>query len=89
MFTFEEKVSHVPFMVSRDVVVVSLIIDTYSQCVCCFPIFQFRIFTAPFQHVGFADFWLADQLNSLAVALLDLQFIICFYAYDWHVSNGR
>ncbi len=51
--------------------------------------FQFRIFTAPFQHVGFADFWLADQLNSLAVALLDLQFIICFYAHDWHVSNGE
>lgn len=50
--------------------------------------FQFRIFTAPFQHVGFADFWLADQLNSLAVALLDLQFIICFYAHDWHVNNG-
>lgn len=47
----------------------------------------FRILTAPFQHVGFADFWLADQLNSLAVALLDLQFIICFYAYDWHVNN--
>lgn len=47
----------------------------------------FRIFTAPFQHVGFADFWLADQLNSLAVALLDFQFIICFYAYDWHVST--
>lgn len=47
----------------------------------------FRIFSAPFQHVGFADFWLADQLNSLAVALLDLQFIGCFYAHDWHVSN--
>lgn len=58
----------------------------------CFRIsffFQFRILTAPFQHVGFADFWLADQLNSLAVALLDLQFIICFYAYDWHVNNRK
>ncbi|PFX33295.1 xenotropic and polytropic retrovirus receptor 1-like [Stylophora pistillata] len=49
----------------------------------------FRIFTAPFQHVGFADFWLADQLNSLAVALLDFQFIICFYAHDWHVTNPK
>lgn len=56
---------------------------------CDFCSFQFRIFTAPFQHVGFADFWLADQLNSLAVALLDLQFIICFYAHDWHVNNGE
>lgn len=57
----------------------------------CFRIsfFQFRIFTAPFQHVGFADFWLADQLNSLAVALLDLQFIICFYAHDWHVNKRK
>ncbi|XP_031733055.1 xenotropic and polytropic retrovirus receptor 1 homolog isoform X3 [Anarhichas minor] len=25
----------------------------------------FRVVTAPFHHVGFADFWLADQLNSL------------------------
>ena len=49
--------------------------------------FQFRIFTAPFQHVGFADFWLADQLNSLVVALLDFQFIVCFYAHDWHVDG--
>lgn len=34
---------------------------------------------APFFHVGFADFWLADQLNSLANALLDFQFLTCFY----------
>ncbi|XP_029182155.2 xenotropic and polytropic retrovirus receptor 1 homolog [Acropora millepora] len=48
----------------------------------------FRIFTAPFHHVGFADFWLADQLNSLSVALLDLQFIVCFYAYDWRLKDS-
>lgn len=48
----------------------------------------FRIFTAPFHHVGFADFWLADQLNSLSVALLDLQFIVCFYAYDWRLEDS-
>ncbi|XP_031565789.1 xenotropic and polytropic retrovirus receptor 1 homolog [Actinia tenebrosa] len=47
----------------------------------------FRIITAPFQHVGFADFWLADQLNSLVVALLDFQYIICFYSHDWHVDS--
>lgn len=34
---------------------------------------------APFFHVGFADFWLADQLNSLVVALMDFQFLGCFY----------
>ncbi|PSN54545.1 hypothetical protein C0J52_07097 [Blattella germanica] len=33
---------------------------------------------------GFADFWLADQLNSLVYALLDFQFLICFY-----VTNGN
>lgn len=53
-----------------------------------FLVFQFRIFTAPFHHVGFADFWLADQLNSLSVALLDLQFIVCFYAYDWRLEDS-
>ncbi|KAH3708750.1 hypothetical protein DPMN_068209, partial [Dreissena polymorpha] len=45
----------------------------------------FRIFTAPFHHVGFADFWLADQLNSLVTVLLDFEFMACFYAFevDW------
>lgn len=40
---------------------------------------------APFFHVGFADFWLADQLNSLATALLDFQYLACFYFVngDW------
>ncbi|KDR07686.1 xenotropic and polytropic retrovirus receptor 1 [Zootermopsis nevadensis] len=44
-----------------------------------------RILAAPFFHVGFADFWLADQLNSLVSALLDFQFLICFYVRngDW------
>ncbi|CAD7077330.1 unnamed protein product [Hermetia illucens] len=43
-----------------------------------------RIFAAPFFHVGFADFWLADQMNSLVTALLDFQFLTCFY-----VTNGN
>lgn len=38
-----------------------------------------RVFLAPFYHVNFADFWLADQLNSMVPALLDLQFLMCFY----------
>lgn len=42
------------------------------------------MFGAPFFHVGFADFWLADQLNSLVAALLDFHFLVCFY-----VTNGN
>ncbi|XP_060535438.1 solute carrier family 53 member 1-like [Cylas formicarius] len=38
-----------------------------------------RMISAPFFHVGFADFWLADQLNSLVGGLLDVQFLTCFY----------
>jgi hypothetical protein len=40
--------------------------------------------------VGFADFWLADQLNSLVAALLDFQFLICFYvrSVDWLNEGG-
>ncbi|KAL4219184.1 Xenotropic and polytropic retrovirus receptor 1 [Mactra antiquata] len=50
----------------------------------------FRIATAPFQHVGFADFWLADQLNSLATVLLDFEFMICYYAFEvnWLKSSS-
>uniref|UniRef100_A0A4W3GEL3 Xenotropic and polytropic retrovirus receptor 1 homolog n=1 Tax=Callorhinchus milii TaxID=7868 RepID=A0A4W3GEL3_CALMI len=50
----------------------------------------FRICTAPFHKVGFADFWLADQLNSLGPIFLDLWSIICFYTYDvnWESEQG-
>ncbi|KAM9325605.1 solute carrier family 53 member 1 [Gastrophryne carolinensis] len=50
----------------------------------------FRVFTAPFHKVGFADFWLADQLNSLAVILMDLEFMICYYSFElnWGSSTG-
>ncbi|XP_023340360.1 xenotropic and polytropic retrovirus receptor 1 [Eurytemora carolleeae] len=48
----------------------------------------FRIIMAPFFYVGFADFWLADQANSLGQALKDFQFLVCFYVrrfseWDW------
>lgn len=48
----------------------------------------YRLVTAPFHHVTFADFWLADQVNSLVLVLRDLQFLICFYAVeaDWHAE---
>uniref|UniRef100_A0A8C6LN07 Xenotropic and polytropic retrovirus receptor 1b n=1 Tax=Nothobranchius furzeri TaxID=105023 RepID=A0A8C6LN07_NOTFU len=50
----------------------------------------FRVVTAPFHHVGFADFWLADQLNSLVVVLMDLEYMICFYSseLDWTEHSG-
>ncbi|KAM3866474.1 xenotropic and polytropic retrovirus receptor 1 homolog isoform 1-T1 [Diretmus argenteus] len=50
----------------------------------------FRVVTAPFHRVEFADFWLADQLNSLVVVLMDLEYMICFYSFelDWHKHNG-
>ncbi|KAI5612647.1 xenotropic and polytropic retrovirus receptor 1-like, partial [Silurus asotus] len=49
----------------------------------------FRVVTAPFHRVGFADFWLADQLNSLSVVLMDLEYLICFYSVelDWVSTN--
>lgn len=50
----------------------------------------FRVFTAPFHRVEFADFWLADQLNSLVFVLMDLEYLICFYIFElqWSNSNG-
>ncbi|XP_030607136.1 xenotropic and polytropic retrovirus receptor 1 homolog [Archocentrus centrarchus] len=50
----------------------------------------FRVVTAPFHRVGFADFWLADQLNSLGVVLMDLEYMICFYSFelDWTKHDG-
>lgn len=42
----------------------------------------FRIMFAPFFPVKFADFWLADQLNSLVVSLKDFEYLVCFYAVD-------
>ncbi|KAF4072693.1 hypothetical protein AMELA_G00265810 [Ameiurus melas] len=40
----------------------------------------FRVFTAPFHRVEFADFWLADQLNSLVIVLMDLEYL-CLRRY--------
>ncbi|XP_067950086.1 solute carrier family 53 member 1-like isoform X2 [Watersipora subatra] len=50
----------------------------------------FRMSTAPFHHVAFAHFWMADQFNSLAVVLVDMQYFICFYAteVEWFGTNS-
>ena len=50
---------------------------------------QWRVLTAPFHHVAFADFWLADQLNSLVVAILDMEYLACFYALDFYSVQGK
>ncbi len=47
-----------------------------------------RIVCAPFFYVGFADFWVADQLNSLAVAFTDFHYLVCFYATRFAGVDG-
>lgn len=51
---------------------------------------QMRIALAPFFYVTFADFWVADQLNSLVSCFTDIQFMICFYytSTDWDKVTG-
>lgn len=49
---------------------------------------------APFFRVTFADFWLADQLNSLVPVFMDFQYFACFYACaissnSWHEKKGK
>lgn len=76
----------------------------FYKCICCFRCFyslifftsffhrcrfQFRVFTAPFHRVEFADFWLADQLNSLVFVLMDLEYLICFYIFELQWSNSK
>lgn len=52
---------------------------------------QGRIILAPLFYVNFADFWLADQLNSLVVVFVDFQYFICFYLTNdnWMTANGK
>lgn len=47
-----------------------------------------RILLAPFFDVTFADFWIADQLNSLASILLDMEFFICYLVYGMYTSES-
>ena len=46
-----------------------------------------RIITAPYNHVLFEDFWIADQLCSLSIMFLDMYYVMCFLIYDQHGSN--
>jgi xenotropic and polytropic retrovirus receptor 1 len=46
-----------------------------------------RVITAPFCYVNFADFWIADQLNSIVPVFLDLQYFICAYSSTKTLEN--
>lgn len=52
--------------------------------------FQGKVVTAPFFFVTFADFWLADQLNSMVTLFTDIQYFVCFYVTNgsWVEGNG-
>jgi hypothetical protein len=50
-----------------------------------------RVICAPFYRVGFADFWLGDQLTSLELIFFDIEYFFCFYIYDvgwWPVYSS-
>ncbi|XP_020800691.1 xenotropic and polytropic retrovirus receptor 1 isoform X1 [Drosophila serrata] len=42
-----------------------------------------RVITAPLHYVGFADFWMGDQLNSLVNCLVDHYIMVRFYLLCW------
>eukprot|EP01116_Phalansterium_solitarium_P024433 TRINITY_DN8958_c0_g1_i1.p1 TRINITY_DN8958_c0_g1~~TRINITY_DN8958_c0_g1_i1.p1 ORF type:complete len:766 (+),score=185.10 TRINITY_DN8958_c0_g1_i1:50-2299(+) len=49
----------------------------------------FSIVIAPFRSVQFRDFFMADQLLSILIVLLDIEYTICFFAYDvWTDSDA-
>lgn len=48
-----------------------------------------RISVAPFAHVKFADFWIANQLSSLELIFFDVEFFLCFYADRSNWSSSK
>jgi len=49
------------------------------------------VVTTPFGEVNFANSWIADQLNSLSLVIVDLQYVLCFYIneVEWTGFNGK
>lgn len=41
---------------------------------------------APLLYVNFADFWMADQTNSMVPIFLDFQTLFCFYTHNSNLS---
>lgn len=79
----------VPFLVMMIVIILFTFnpFNPFHGSRCWLLTIVFRIITAPFHPVGFADFWLADQMNSLTVAFLDIEYSICYLLYGWY-STG-
>ena len=48
-----------------------------------------RLIVAGYYPVEFADFWLADQLNSLAAVILDLEYMSCFFRIDGGLNGPK
>lgn len=46
-----------------------------------------RVVSAPLHYVGFADFWMGDQMVSLGNCLVDHYYIFRFYATCWLRSH--
>jgi hypothetical protein len=78
-----------------DIIVALFLYFVKKICLQALTVFRFllqgRIILAPLFYVNFADFWLADQLNSLVVVFVDFQYFICFYLTNdnWMVANGK
>lgn len=47
-----------------------------------------RVLMAPFPVVMFADFWFADQLNSILAFMLDIQYLFCYSFSSSSWDNG-
>jgi hypothetical protein len=47
-----------------------------------------RIACAPFFPVTFADFWIADQLTSISLAMLDTEYFFCYLFYGQIAPEG-
>ncbi|CAG2104582.1 unnamed protein product [Medioppia subpectinata] len=54
-----------------------------------FPLLLIRVIRAPFVKVEFADFWLADQLNSIVPVLQDFEFLICYYFNFYTITSHK
>ncbi|XP_969695.2 solute carrier family 53 member 1 [Tribolium castaneum] len=48
-----------------------------------------KVLTAPFFYVTFADFWIADQLNSIVNLFTDIHYFFCFYLTNPSWSVGQ
>ena len=44
---------------------------------------------APFFYVTFADFWVADQLISLTVVLMDTEYFFCYLIFGQITSQSN